>query len=265
MRINNNMAAMNAWRSMTTNSTNMTKSLEKLSSGFRINKAGDDAAGLAVSEKMRAQIRGTNMAIRNAQDGVSLVQTAEGAAGKIGDMIQRMRELAVQSANGTYESADNTVINTEFNALKAEISRTAAAAKFNGIAVGTAGTVAVQAGADNGQEISVALHALDVTASVTGVATAANAKTSIGELDTALAAINTARASFGASQNTLESAISFLQTQAENLTAAESRIRDVDMAAEMAQFTKHNILQQASTAMLAQANQSTQGVLSLLR
>ncbi len=289
MRINNNMAALNAWRSLTVNGANMTKSLEKLSSGFRINKAGDDAAGLAVSEKMRAQIRGMNMAVRNAQDGVSLVQTAEGGASKIGDMLQRMRELAVQANSEGIQNSDRQLLHKEFAELVSEIDRTADI-KFNGQKLldgsvfGAGNELSIQVGANAGEKIDLTFTSLkkaDLQATnITDLAGATVATKTVGALDIstqdgahqaiqtidqALNTVNTARASMGAFQNRLENAISTLQTQVENITAAESRIRDVDMAAEMAQFTKHNILQQASTSMLAQANQSTQGVLSLLR
>ena len=282
MRINNNMAALNAWRSLTTNGANMTKSLEKLSSGFRINKAGDDAAGLAVSEKMRSQIRGMNMAVRNAQDGVSLVQTAEGGAAKIGDMLQRMRELAVQSASDGLQDDDRTLLQKEMNELVTEVDRVATNLQFNGRALlnnslAPADSLKVQVGANKDETIGLSFGGLTSTQLTigtlsdstvpanAGIKTQAAAATAISTLDTALTTVNSARAQMGAYQNRLENAISTLQTQVENITSAESRIRDVDMASEMAQFTKHNILQQASTAMLSQANQSTQGVLSLLR
>lgn len=309
MRINTNMAALNAWRSMTVNSGNMTKSLEKLSSGYRVNRAADDAAGLAVSEKMRAQIRGLNMAVRNAQDGVSMLQTAEGGAQKVQDLLQRMRELAVQASSGTLESADRAKLDAEFSELKSEIDRTAKSTTFNklelisdaadGSESGTDRTVKIQIGANNTTNVDdfeLTLTNLSTTAllngitwdddgdggtsevqllladlkladeaNATGAALGANAKMAIDVLDTALETVNTARATFGAYQNRLESTIQTLQIQSENLTAAESRIRDVDMAQEMASFTKYQILQQASTAMLAQANQSTQSILSLLQ
>lgn len=260
MRINTNMAALNAWRALSINSNAMAKSLEKLSSGYRVNRAADDAAGLAVSEKMRAQIRGLNMAIRNAQDGVSLIQTAEGGAQAIQDMLQRMRELAIQASNGTLDSQDKQAIQEEIDELIQEIDRTAKATKFNGIDLLTSdsNTVTIQVDATaTGDNIAIALK--DLTASglgVDGIDVTSDAANAIGTLDDAIKTVSEARANFGAYQNRLESAIQTLQIQSENLTAAESRIRDADMALEMANFTKYQILQQASTAMLAHANMS---------
>jgi flagellin len=424
MRINNNMAAMNTWRNLTVSGANLSKSLERLSSGNRINKAADDAAGLAVSEKMRSQIRGVNMATRNAQDGVSMVQTAEGGASKIQDMLQRMRELAVQASSETLGTSDREKLDLEFKELAKEINRTSMATKFNdqnlitgsvtaasttGAASGTVGSPTYQTGAGEdwlggtaaitgtstvtvadanyqviaksdgstgytyqlqketatpgayadvsgavltvgstgltagaqqlgtsgisinvsvkattmptgvqefvvgtfatsgysagtptaahgdtasssfnvavgpnaGESIAVAFASLNGESlgitGASGVDTLAtggtngdvnivtNATGTITTLDAALETVSNARATMGASQNRLENAISMLQTQSENLTAAESRIRDVDMAAEMSQFTKFQVLQQAGTAMLAQANQLPQGIMSLLR
>ena len=275
MRINTNLAALNAWRNMTINNDKMSKSLEKLSSGYRVNRAADDAAGLAVSEKMRAQVRGLNMAVRNAQDGVSLVQTAEGGAQKIQDMLQRMRELAVQASNDTLTDPDRALLQEEFQNLIQEIDRTANSTKFNtkalidGSVAGTTLTIQVGPGTSTSADhITISLQALDAAAlQVDGLninnVTAAQA--AINQLDSAINDVSTARANFGALQNRLEAAIETLLIQAENLTAAESRIRDVDMAQEMANFTKFQILQQASTAMLAQANVAPQSILSLLR
>lgn len=275
MRINTNLAALNAWRNMTINNDKMSKSLEKLSSGYRVNRAADDAAGLAVSEKMRAQIRGLNMAVRNAQDGVSLVQTAEGGAQKIQDMLQRMRELAVQASNDTLTDPDRALLQEEFQNLIQEIDRTANSTKFNtkalidGSVAGTTLTIQVGPGTSTSADhITISLQPLDAAElGVDGLninnVTAAQA--AINQLDIAINDVSTARANFGALQNRLEAAIETLLIQAENLTAAESRIRDVDMAQEMANFTKFQILQQASTAMLAQANVAPQSILSLLR
>lgn len=273
MRINTNMAALNAWRSLTVNTGAMTKSLEKLSSGYRVNRAADDAAGLAVSEKMRAQIRGLNMAIRNAQDGVSLIQTAEGGAQKIQDMLQRMRELAVQASNGTLTTEDRDQIDKEFKQLIDEIDRTANSTTFNTLNLlsGASNTITLQVGAntsDTIDQIGVTIAQLTKSSLTLGsinVTTASNATTAVTNIDNALKTVSSTRATLGAVQNRLEAAIETLQIQSENLTAAESRIRDVDMAKEMATFTKFQILQQASTAMLAQANMSTQSILSLLR
>lgn len=275
MRINTNMAALNAWRSMTTNNASMSKSLEKLSSGYRVNRAADDAAGLAVSEKMRSQIRGLNMSIRNAQDGVSMIQTAEGGAQKIQDMLQRMRELAVQANSGTLSDDDRSLLNKEFGELINEVDRTASSTKFNNISLigSTNSDAAIQVGpgtstTDDQISVKFSTTKLDATSlAVTGlsIGSTVSATAAITALDNALKTTNQHRATFGAYQNRLENAVSTLQTQVENLTAAESRIRDVDMAAEMANFTKYQILQEASTAMLAQANQSTQGIMTLLR
>lgn len=275
MRINTNLAALNAWRNMTINNDKMSKSLEKLSSGYRVNRAADDAAGLAVSEKMRAQIRGLNMAVRNAQDGVSLVQTAEGGAQKIQDMLQRMRELAVQASNDTLTDPDRALLQEEFQNLIQEIDRTANSTKFNtkalidGSVAGTTLTIQVGPGTSTSADhITISLQALDAAAlQVDGlnINNVTAAQGAIDGLDTAINEVSKARANFGALQNRLEAAIETLLIQAENLTAAESRIRDVDMAQEMANFTKFQILQQASTAMLAQANVAPQSILSLLR
>lgn len=386
MRINTNMAALNAWRNLSVNGGNMQKSLEKLSSGFRINRAADDAAGLAVSEKMRAQIRGTNMAIRNAQDGISLVQTAEGALTETHSILQRMRELSVQASTGTLNADDTAAIQEEVTSLTAEINRISSATKFNGRSILAGGTVTaggtvggaavtgadltaanglvggtsavkldgaqtgaytisstvaasgesdvtvsfedgngvtksqtitvtipvgadteeinfnelglklevnsglgsgagitannaftvaaadssntVQVGANNNasEQITVGIANMSVSAlGLTGLNVTTNATGAIDALDAAIKSVSQTRAKLGATQNRLEHTVSNLQVTSENLSSAESRIRDVDMASEMATFTKNNILQQASTSMLAQANQSTQGILSLLR
>ncbi|BAD41957.1 flagellin [Symbiobacterium thermophilum] len=275
MRINTNLAALNAWRALTINHGAMTKSLEKLSSGYRVNRAADDAAGLAVSEKMRAQIRGLNMAVRNAQDGVSLIQTAEGGAQKIQDMLQRMRELAVQAASDTLDDPDRQLLNKEFAQLIEEIERTANSTTFNekellnADAASATFDIHVGPGADPDNDV-ITLQMADLTdtglkISELTISTKSDATTAISTLDNAIDTVSSTRATFGAYQNRLEGAIETLKIQAENLTAAESRIRDADMALEMATFTKYQILQQASTAMLAQANMSTQSILSLLR
>ncbi|MFZ5814025.1 MAG: flagellin [Bacillota bacterium] len=275
MRINTNLAALNAWRSLTFNNANMTRSLEKLSSGYRVNRAADDAAGLAVSEKMRSQIRGINMAIRNAQDGVSMIQTAEGGAQKIQDMLQRMRELAVQANSGTLSDEDRQLLEKEFTQLIKEVDRTASSTKFNNITLISSSNTnaAIQVGpgtstTDDQITVSFSTTKLDsssLSVSSLSISTTSGASGAISSIDAALKKVNEYRAEFGAYQNRLENAISTLQTQVENLTAAESRIRDVDMAQEMATFTKYQILQQASTAMLAQANQSTQSIMGLLQ
>lgn len=271
MRINNNLSAMNTYRQLTINNTNTSKSLEKLSSGFRINRAGDDAAGLSISEKMRGQIRGLNQASRNAQDGISLIQTAEGALNETHAILQRMRELAVQASNDTNVTADRTAIKDELDQLAAEISRIAGETEFNTQKlIAASGTYNFQVGANSGQVItltitSMAATDLGVDAANLVVSNYASATHTIETINTAIESVSVMRSKLGAYQNRLEHTITNLDTGAENLQAAESRIRDVDMAKEMMEFTKNNILNQAATAMLAQANQLPQGVLQLLR
>jgi len=279
MRINNNITAINSHRQYGINNGAIAKNVEKLSSGFRINRAGDDAAGLAISEKMRAQIRGLNMGSKNAQDGISLVQTAEGALQTTHNILQRMRELAVQSASDTNEtSIDRKALDLEFKQLFDEINQTAQLTEFNTMKLidGTWGTTAleIQAGANKATEnqLSITIAAMNTQGLGMGVSApthdiATNAATSRDALEMVNNAINTIsmqRARLGALQNRLEFRIQNLDISAENLQAAESRIRDVDMAKQMTDFTKNNILFQASTAMLAQANAIPQGVLQLL-
>jgi flagellin len=271
MRINNNIMAMNTHRQYSVNNNNVSKSTEKLSSGYRINRAGDDAAGLAISEKMRAQIRGLNMASKNSEDAISLVQTAEGALTETHSILQRMRELAVQAASDTNDNAvDRDALNTEFTALKAEITDIATKTTFNGkpLLDDSFSAQLIQTGANAGETLSITIAGMDVgdlglTSSAISSQTTADA--AIGDVDTAINTVSTQRAGLGALQNRLEHKINNLDTSSENLQAAESRIRDVDMAAEMTNFTKNNILVQASTAMLAQANQAPNNVLSLLK
>ncbi len=277
MRINNNLMAMNTHRQLGINTSEGAKSIEKLSSGSRINRAGDDAAGLAISEKMRGQIRGLSQASRNAQDGISLIQTAEGALNESQAILQRMRELAVQSANDTNVGADRSAIQEEVNALAKEINRIASSTEFNTQALldGTMNSAQIQIGANAGQNITVSIGNMKASALSLGqvsansliisITTQGNANTAITTVNTALTTVSTERAKLGAVQNRLEHTIKNLDTGAENLQASESRIRDVDMAKEMMNFTKQNILQQAAQAMLAQANQAPQGVLQLLR
>ncbi len=281
MRINNNVMAFNASRNLSGTSSRIGKSLEKLSSGFRINRAADDAAGLVISQKLRAEIGGLKQATRNAQDGISLVQTAEGALNEVHNMLGRMRDLAVQAANDTNDSAARTAIQNEMNALGAEIDRIGTDTTFGGAAIFSATALAFQVGSEGsaGNQISVTVGALDADALTDGVTTvdvtafdftttpataAADARTAIEDIDVAIAGISTTRGSLGAVQNRLESTIANLQVTTENLVASESRIRDTDMAAEMVQFTKNQILQQAGTSMLAQANALPQSVLNLL-
>ena len=276
MRINNNMMAMNSHRQLGINNNAGSKSMEKLSSGFRINRAGDDAAGLSISEKMRAQVRGLNQASRNAQDGISLIQTAEGALNETQAILQRMRELAVQAANDTNVTKDRTAISEELNTLTAEIDRIADSTTFNqkklldGSLGSAASAVNFQIGADCGVKMSLEIAAmssgaLSVAAISTQVATFATATVAISTINDAIEKVSTERSKLGAAQNRLEHTIKNLDNASENIQASESRIRDVDMAKEMMEFTKNNILQQAAQAMLAQANQAPQGVLQLLR
>ncbi len=266
LRIQNNVEAFGAHRRLVDSSTRMAKSMERLSSGYRINRGGDDAAGLGISERMRAQSRGLGQAQRNIQDGISLVQTAEGNLNEVHAMLQRVRELAVQYKNGSLSTADRDAIQSEVNMLSSEIERIGSTAEFNDIKILNAtGRVTFQVGAEDGQTISVS------TISLSGVVTAAPFSLSaagandISEIDAAIVAVSTQRAAFGAVQNRLDHTLANLATYEENLTAAESRVRDVDMAKEMTTFTKLQILQQAGTAMLAQANLSNQSVLQLLK
>ncbi len=263
MRINNNLMAINAHRQLGINSVNQSKSLEKLSSGLRINRAADDAAGLSISEKMRGQIRGLNQAQRNSQDGISLLQTAEGALNEVSSMLTRMKELAVQKENETYNTEDIANIDSELEALITEIGNIEDKTSFNDkkLLDGSAATVAIQINHSSGDTMS--MNMVDLGSEMGSITNASTA--TLGNIEDAIEAIGTARASLGAYQNRLEHTVNNLGTTQENLTAAESRVRDVDMAKEMMEFTKNNILNQAATSMLAQANQAPQGVLSLLR
>jgi flagellin len=274
MIINHNMNALNAHRNMSFNTGAAGKSMEKLSSGLRINRAGDDAAGLAISEKMRSQIRGLDQAARNSQDGISLIQTAEGALNETHAILQRMRELSVQASNDTNASADRTAIQTEINQLSSEITRIAGKTTFNGRVLLNAGAggadvnLSIQTGANQSDITVITLQTMDSTTLAVdnlSVSDTTKANAAITSISSAIATVSTFRANLGAFQNRLEHTINNLSVNSENLTAAESRIRDVDMAKEMMIFSKNNILQQAAQAMLAQANQQPQGVLQLLR
>lgn len=284
MIINHNMNALNAHRNMTGNTAAAGKSMEKLSSGLRINRAGDDAAGLSISEKMRGQIRGLDQASRNAQDGISLIQTAEGALNETHSILQRMRELAVQASNDTNTTEDRTAIQAEANQLAKDINRIARDTQFNSqdLLTGSGGpngdgTFAFQVGANENQQITLTIGAMDgSTLGVAGGAgetddaidissDAATATAAITTINDAIKAVSTERSNLGSYQNRLEYAVNNLNTSSENLTSAESRVRDVDMAKEMMQFSKNNILSQAAQAMISQANQQPQGVLQLLR
>ena len=266
LRINNNVEAFNAHRMLQGTSENVAKSMERLSSGYRINRAADDAAGLAISEKLRGQINGLGQAQRNAQDAVSLVQTAEGSLNEVHSMLQRVRELAVQYQNGTLSTSDKAAITAETAQLGSEIERIGKSADFNGTKLlnGTA-TISFQVGANDGDVISVTTASLGDKVFETVGQFDITTTTAIAALDTAISEVSTLRSTFGAVQNRLEHTLNNLATYEENLMASESRIRDVDMAAEMVDFSKNQILQQAGTSMLAQANQAPQAVLSLLR
>jgi len=297
MQINTNVSALNAYRNLSSTQNDLSKSLEKLSSGLRINRAADDAAGLAISEGLRSQVNGLNVAARNAQDGISVIQTAEGALTEVHSILQRMRDLAVQAGNDSNNTTSRAAISEEATKLSAELGRIAESTNFNGISLLKGGDVSFQVGADGGSSSQIVVDLGDLKAALTGVVTleygaaavtaadgtvttpavaataamavsfddAAKAATSITAIDTAITAISSQRANLGAAQNRFESTINSLNVSSENLAAAESRIRDTDMAAEMVKYTAANILSQAGTAMLAQANQSTQGVLQLLR
>lgn len=319
MIINHNLNAMNAHRQMGVNLGNTAKATEKLSSGLRINRAGDDAAGLAISEKMRGQIRGLNQASRNAQDGISLIQTAEGALQETHSILQRMRELAVQASNDTNNEADRKEIQKEINQLTSEINRIANTTEFNtqklaNVSTTTGFSASLQVGANNGQSMTIEIkdmtaralgleatttssdHAVGASVSSLGISKSAvtgasfsatfgvtngtsndltgaaldvtdhkKAAAAIKVINTAIETVSSQRSTLGSFQNRLEHTINNLDNSSENLQAAESRVRDVDMAKEMMNFSKNNILQQAAQAMLAQANQAPQGVLQLLR
>lgn len=269
MKINHNISALNAYRNLATNNTNVSKNLEKLSSGLRINRAADDAAGLAISEKMRSQIRGLDMAERNALDGISLIQTAEGALSSTHDILQRMRELAVQAANGTNAPEDLDAIQAETEQLIKEIDRIANDTEFNAKKLLDASLVTplkLQIGANTSQTVDLQINGM--SANKLGVDTldiTTGAGAAISTLDSAIAKVSEERSNLGAIQNRLEHTVNNLKYMSENTTAAESRIRDLDMAQEMTAYTKNNILVQSAQAMLAQANQLPQGVLQLLK
>jgi flagellin len=262
LRINTNVEAFDAHRNLEATSNKLAKSMQRLSSGMRINSAADDAAGLAISQKLTAQVNGVDQAGRNVQDGISLVQTAEGSLSEVHSMLQRIRELAVQYSNGTLSTSDKNAISSEVSQLTAEIERTGQTAQFNNLSLlNSSQTISFQVGANDGEVISVstvslgsAVGTIDLTSS-----------TVLADVDAAIDAVSAQRATFGAVQNRLEHTYNNLQTYEQNLSASNSRIVDVDMAAEMVNFTKNQILQQAGTAMLAQANHAPQGVLSLLQ
>ncbi|MGL4874039.1 MAG: flagellin [Clostridium sp.] len=271
MIINHNLNAMNAHRQMGINVGNQGKAMEKLSSGLRINRAGDDAAGLSISEKMRGQIRGLEQGSRNAQDGISLIQTAEGATNETHTILQRMRELAVQSSNDTNNADDRAQIQKEMNQLISEVDRIASQTQFNtkNLLNTADNKLSIQVGANEKNVIEVKLQSMK--AETLGIkdlkisASSTVAQASITKIDGAIKKVSEFRADLGAVQNRLESSIRSTDNSSENLQAAESRIRDVDMAKEMMNLSKNNILAQAAQSMLGQANQQPQGVLQLLR
>ncbi|MEJ8544104.1 flagellin [Brevibacillus borstelensis] len=277
MIINHNISAMNTHRQLGVNTGSLAKNVEKLSSGYRINRAADDAAGLSISERMRAQIRGMEQASRNSQDGISLIQTAEGALQTVNNMLVRIKEIATQSANGTYgDDADRARLQEELAELNKEITNIQDNTKFNGIdllnSTGS-GKISFQIGEGSKQTLDLDLSkftlkgsgGVSATVAKWSIATQSGARSVLAGIEEVINKVSAARSYLGANQNRLENTINNLNITSENLTAAESRIRDVDMAKEQMQFTKNNILTQASQAMLAQANQLPQGVLQLLR
>lgn len=263
LMINTNIAAINSYRNLQGSQLSLNTSLERLSSGLRINRAADDAAGLAISESLRSQVNGLNQAIANAQDGISLVQTAEGAMNEAHAIMQRLRKLAVQASNGTNSSTNITQIKEEVDQLQEELGKIADRAKFNGTSLLGGGTVTLQVGAYASNTMVVNLASLTSVAGV-DFTSATTARNSINDIDTAISSLATSRAKLGAVQNRLQHTINNLGVSSENLSASESRIRDADVAKEMANFTRANILQNAGVSMLAQANMAPQSVLKLL-
>jgi len=263
LRITHNVEAMNSYNALSKTSAAISKSMQRLSSGYRINSAADDAAGLGISESMRSQIRGLGQAQKNIQDGSSMIQTAEGNLDEVHSMLQRVRELAVQYKNGSLDTNAQTSIQNEVNQLASEISRIGGSAAFNGIhLLNGSSTVSFQVGANDGEQIGVSL--VNLSTQVGTSYTSLSSSTAISDIDSAISNVSTSRATFGAVQNRLEHSLGVSASYQENLTSAESRIRDVDMAEEMVSLTKNQILSQAGTAMLSQANQSPQSVLRLL-
>lgn len=280
MRIQHNIAGINSYRNLGVNQRNLSKNLEKLSSGFRINRAGDDAAGLAISESMRSQINGLNQAAKNADDAIGLIQTAEGALTETHSMLQRMKTLATQSANGTYTDEARANIQKEFNQLKTEIDRIADTTEFSGVKpLLVDNNMTFQIGTSNVKQnllniTAVSMKAAELGKNVAGgpasldavdLSTLDGANKGMAVIEKAITNVSDYRAELGAAQNRLEHTVNNLNVTSENITAAESRIRDTDMADEMTAFTKNNILAQAAQSMLAQANAQPQGILSLLQ
>jgi flagellin len=266
LRIQNNIEAMNAHRQLVQTSDKVQKAMERLSSGYRINRGGDDAAGLGISERMRGQIRGLQQAQRNIQDGISMVQTAEGSLAEVHSMLQRVRELAVQYKNGALGTSDRNAIQSEINQLASEIDRIGTQAEFNGIKLLNANaTITFQVGANDTDLIGVDTINLSAAVGITAMSLSVTDTADLSQIDAAISAVSSQRASLGAVQNRLEHTLNAGAVYQENLVAAESRIRDVDMAEEMVNLTKQQIVSQAGQAMLAQANQIPQSVLQLLR
>ncbi|MDP6979221.1 MAG: flagellin [Myxococcota bacterium] len=271
LRVNNNIASINAQRNLVNTTDRLAKSLQRLSSGLRITRAADDAAGLAISENFRAEVRSLGQSQRNANDAISLLQIAEGALNETSGILIRMRELAVQAANGTLGSSERTTINTEFQDLSSEITRIASVTQFNGrLLLNGNSSITFQIGTENTASDRISVSSVNATASAVGVTsttvvtTAGAAQSALGTLDSAISQVASLRASFGTVQNRLESTIRSLAIAIENTAAAESRIRDVDFASETAELTRNQVLQQAGVSVLSQANVSTQSALSLL-
>ena len=269
LRVNTNVFSLGAQRNLNNITSRLSGNFARLSSGLRIASASDDAAGLGISERMRSQIRSLDAASRNAQDGISLAQTAESALDEVSNSLARMRELAIQASNGTLNTTDRTTINTEFGALRTEIDRIADQTEFNGISLlnGSNATVDIQVGLDSGESISISLqNTTDTTLGISSLTTTTttNAQAALSALDTAINTVNTGRGNLGSAQNRLSSSFRSILSARENLSASESRIRDVDIAMETADLTRNSILQQAASSVLAQANTSPQLALSLI-
>ena len=272
MSINTNVLSLTTQRNLGANQSSLSTSMQRLSSGLRVNTSKDDAAGLAIASRMETQVRGMNVAARNASDAISLVQTAEGAIGKVSDMLQRMRELAVQAANATNNTGDRGNLDSEFQQLSQEVTRTIANTRFNGSAIlaGDAGTSSYQVGANSTDQVAVVTTQLNTATQITnvtggGITTVGSASTAMANIDSALTLVNTQRAMYGAVQNRFEAMIQVLQVNSENTSAAKGRIMDADFAVETSNLSRSQILQQAASAMVAQANSMPQQVLQLLR
>jgi flagellin len=272
MSINTNVLSLTTQRNLGANQSSLSTSMQRLSSGLRVNTSKDDAAGLAIASRMETQVRGMNVAARNASDAISLVQTAEGAIGKVSDMLQRMRELSVQAANATNNTGDRGNLDSEFQQLSQEVTRTIANTRFNGSAIlaGDAGTSSYQVGANSTDQVAVVTTQLNTATQITnvtggGITTVGAASTAMANIDSALTLVNTQRAMYGAVQNRFEAMIQVLQVNSENTSAAKGRIMDADFAVETSNLSRSQILQQAASAMVAQANSMPQQVLQLLR